>query len=329
MSQSTRKIVVDTYGADLGEEIIVRGVLTALEEYPRLGAVIVGSREVFNKAIGESNIEKDRIEFIEAEDFILSTDAPTCVFGGRDKSSMVLALNTLKQREDCFAALSPGNTGALFVGSMCRLGLRKGVKAPVLSAAIPTPHDKWVCLLDCGASLSCTPADLEKFAFLGAEFAELAFGIPNPRVGLLSNGREENKGSELTKAAYTLLKKADINFIGNIESYDLLSEEVEVVVADGFTGNIMLKSVEAVGSAAIKVVERVGRELGIENSPEIEKIIDAMSHKFDLNIYGGATFLGTVKPLVKMHGCSTEATVKSCIEQLIRVENAVNQNSQQ
>ncbi len=324
MSENIKKIVVDTYGADQGEEIIVRGLLKALEDYSELGAVIVGSRQCFEKCLSSGNIDSTRIEFIEAEDFITNEDAPTCVFGGREKSSMVLALKTLKERKDCFAALSAGNTGALFVGAMCRLGLKKGVKAPVLSAAIPTPHGKWVCLLDCGASLNCTPSDLEKFALLGSEFARLAFGVKKPRVGLLSNGKEEKKGTELTKNAYSVLKAADINFIGNVESYDLLSEEVEVVVTDGFSGNVLLKAVETVGAAAIKIVENASRELGIEKSPEIQKIIDALSKKFDLNIYGGATFLGTVKPLIKMHGCSTEVTVKSCIEQLVRVEKAAN-----
>ncbi len=326
MSEIKGKIVVDTYGADLGEDIIIKGVLDALEEYPQFGAVIVGSHEAFERNSELISEKASRIELIEAEDFITNQDAPTCVFGGRDNSSMVLALKALKEREDCFALLSPGNTGALFVGSMCRLGLKKGVKAPVLSAAIPTPGNKWVCLLDCGASLSCTPADFEKFALLGSDFARLAFGTPNPRVGLLSNGKEETKGTELTKATYAVLKNADLNFIGNVESYDLLSDEVEVVVTDGFTGNIILKSVEAVGAAARKVVENVSRELGVENSPEIQKIMETMSHKFDLNIYGGGTFLGTVKPIVKMHGCSTEVTVRSCIEQLIRVENASNNN---
>ncbi len=321
-----RKIVIDSYGADKGDEIIVRGAFEALKSYDEFGAVIAGNRRIFEKCLAESGIEHSRVELMETDDAIKNNDPPICIFNDRNNSSMALSLDRLKKDDDCFACLSPGNTGALFVGSICRLGMVDGLKSPVLSSALPTPSGGWVCLLDCGARMSCKALDFVKFGELGSEFARLAFGVKTPRIGLLSVGREKEKGNDLTKEAYDLLAKSDLNFAGNIEGYDLLTDYVDVVVADGFSGNLLLKNVEATGKAAMQIVSDLRSELGEENNPIFDRIQNALSMKFDLNMRGGATFLGTVKPIIKMHGCSTEETVKACIDQLIRVERASDKN---
>ncbi len=321
-----RKIVIDSYGADLGDEIIVKGAFEALKAYDEFGIIVAGNRKTFEKCLAESQIAENRAELIETDDAIKNDEPPTCIFNDRNDSSMALALDRLKSDEDCFACLSPGNTGALFVGSICRLGMAEGVKSPVLSSALPTPSGGWVCLLDCGARISCKASELLKFGELGAEFARLAFGAKNPRVGLLSVGREKEKGNELTKETYALLSKSKLNFLGNVEAYDLLNDYVDVVVTDGFSGNLLLKNVEATGKAAMQIVSNLQAELGEESNPIFDKIQNALSMNFELNMRGGATFLGTVKPIIKMHGCSTEETVKSCIDQLVRVERASAEN---
>lgn len=319
-----RKIVVDTFGADASDKVIIKGCLDALDKYTEFGAVIIGNKGSFveqTKSTAPDIIK--RIEFIESRDAISNDDPPTCIFNGRNDSSMAMMLDRLKSDDECFAGLSSGNTGALFVGSMCRLGLKKGVKAPVLSAAIPTIGDKWVCLLDCGASLSCSKNDLLKFALLGCEFARLAFGVKNPRVGLLSVGTEKGKGTLLVNEAYELLENSELNFIGNIESFDILSDKAEVIVTDGFSGNILLKNIEATGKAAMQAVKRLKTQHkeDKDNADALyDEILNRLSEKFDLNSRGGATFLGTVKPLIKMHGCANAYTVTACIDQLVRVE---------
>ena len=220
-----RKIVVDTFGADASDKVIIKGCLEALDKYKEFGAVIIGKKESFD--LLAKSADKDiikRIEFVESHHAISNDDPPTCIFNGRSDSSMAMMLDRLKSDNECFAGLSAGNTGALFVGSMCRLGLKKGVKAPVLSAAIPTIGDKWVCLLDCGASLSCSKNDLLKFAVLGSEFARLAFGVKNPRVGLLSVGAEKGKdsiinGIQKIQDYMIIIHPRCVNFLTEISCY--------------------------------------------------------------------------------------------------------------
>ncbi len=317
-----RKIVIDTFGADIGDKAIVKGAFKALEKHSEFGAVIVGNQQTFNACLQSNSDISSRVEFVESNDAISNSDPPICIFNARNGSSMAMSFDRLKADNDCVAMLSAGNTGALFVGCICRLGMNGKVKSPVLSSAIPTPNGGWVCLLDCGSRMSCKPLDFVSFAELGTEFARPAFGVKNPKVGLLTVGAEFEKGSDLTKEAYSLLEKSDVNFFGNIEGYDILSGRVDVVVTDGFTGNVLLKSIEGTGQSAMKIISRLQTELGEENNPIFEKIQNALSVKFDLNMRGGATFLGTKKPVIKMHGCATESSVVSCIDQLVRVENA-------
>ncbi len=317
-----RKIVIDTFGADIGDRAIVEGAFSALEKYPEFGAVIIGTRTVFEDCFNKSSVESSRVEFVESNDAISNDDPPMCIYNARNESSMAIAFDRLKDDDECVAMLSAGNTGAMFVGCICRLGMNGRVRTPVLSSAIPTPDGGWICLLDCGARMSCKPRDFVSFADLGSEFARYAFGVKNPRVGLLSVGEEVEKGNDLTKEGFELLKNSEFNFIGNIEGYDLLTGKVDVVVTDGFTGNALLKSIEGTGQAAMKIISSLQADFGEENNHIFDAIQLALSKKFDLNMRGGATFLGTKKPVIKMHGCATSDTVVSSIDQLVRVENA-------
>ena len=312
-----KKLVVDIYGADAGENVIIEGVVKAMSQYD-IFPIFVGNKNIIVNELNKHDISYNQYEIIDTDDFITNNEPATAVFGGRDSSSIVLALERLKNDNDCFAVLSAGNTGALLVGSICRLGLLPSMKFPSLCSALPCAGEKLLCLVDCGACIDCSANDLLKFAKMGHVFAKCYCGIESPRVGLMSVGREDAKGSALTLEAFKKIKETNINFVGNIEGSDMVSGYVDVIVTDGFSGNILLKNTEAVGKKALELIEN----LSIDNKEILDKIKAELFKKFDFNAQGAATFLGTKKTVVKMHGCADENTVVASIEQILRLENA-------
>lgn len=313
------KIVIDIYGADAGVEPIVLGVAKALKKGVEFFPVMVGDAATVTRLLGNAGISPDRYETVDTDKFITNNDPPTCVFGDRDDSSVVLAYERLKRDDECVAMLSAGSTGALLVGSICRLGLLPGLKFPALCSALPCAGEKLICLVDCGANIDCTAADLARFAKMGNVFSRCFCGIEEPRVGLMSVGREPQKGNALTREAFEKLSALPLKFIGNLEGGDLTSGYADVVVTDGFSGNILLKNTEAVGKAAMETVERAG----VGADPQlIAQIKQALFERFDFNSQGAATFLGPKKTVVKMHGCANEDTTVASIEQILKLEAA-------
>ena len=311
------KIIVDIYGADAGAEVVVCGVAKAINKCG-IFPVMVGEQSLIDKIMAENNISNNCYEVIDTDDYITNNEPATCVFGGRDNSSIVLAYERLKKDDECVAMLSAGNTGALLVGSICRLGLLPSIKFPSLCSALPCADDNLICLVDCGAVIDCTANDLVRFAKMGNVFSKCYCGVENPRVGLMSVGREDAKGSALTLEAFKKLKELDINFIGNLEGSDMVSGYADVIVTDGFSGNILLKNTEAVGNKAMRIVESVCKD----NPKLATEIKKELSKSFDFNSRGAATFLGTKKTVVKMHGCANEDTTVASIEQILRLEKS-------
>lgn len=314
-----KKVVVDMFGADLGAEPVVRGSFEALEQHPELTAVFVGDGDLVKNTAIDFKVDPSQYSVIETDQYITNNDSPTCVFSGKENSSMVLALEHLKSDPDCIGIISAGNTGALMVGSIFKLGLYPGLKQPALSTALPRYDGGLVCLVDCGASMDCKPKDLARFALMGNAFMKSMCDTDNPRIGLLSVGRESKKGNELTLAAYSTLTELPVNFIGNIEGNDIFTGYADVVVTDGFAGNVILKNAEATGKSAIAVLDDLlGEE--VKSSPVLSSLKQKLWALYDFNSQGGATFLGTKKIVVKMHGCATESTATACIEQILRLE---------
>lgn len=311
------KLVVDIYGADAGADVVVRGIAKSIIK-DKIYPVLVGDKDIIVKIMDEFKIEPNCYDVIDTNDFITNAEPATVVFGGRNNSSMVLALEKLKNDDDCYAVLSAGSTGALLVGSICRLGLLPSIKFPALCSALPCANENLVCLVDCGACIDCSSNDLLRFAKMGNVFSKCYCKIEKPRIGLMSVGREDEKGSALTLETFKKIKETDMNFIGNIEGSDMVSGYADVIVTDGFSGNILLKNTEAVGKKAIEIIEG----LSIEDKELLEKIKIALFKKFDFNSQGAATFLGTKKIVVKMHGCANEDTVVSSVEQVLRLKNA-------
>ena len=313
-----QKILVDIYGADLGPTPIIKGTLRAMEQFKEIGVIFIGNRGLIEQYCHEN----ERIEIIETDDYITNNENPAVIFGGRDTCSVALGYARLKQDDECIGMLSAGSTGALLIGSICRLGLEKELKTPALSCDLPLFNGETACLVDCGANIQCTAKDLARFALMGDAFRRSIKPESLPRVALLTVGREDGKGTSLHQETFTKLKELPINFIGNMEGSDFVTAYADVIVADGFSGNILLKSSEAAGTVARNLVRSVAAELGKEQDPLVQAITDKLTLTFDFNTRGGATFLGTKKAVIKMHGCAVEETPVACIEQLLRLHNS-------
>ena len=243
------KIVIDTLGADAGLTPVVTGVAKALREGMDFFPVLVGPAQQIREMMAD--IPPQRYELVDCQSFIRNEDPPTAIFGEGNQTSMAVAYDRLKKDDSCNAMLSPGNTGALLVGSICRLGLLPGLKFPALASALPCNGEKLVCLVDCGANVECTADDLVRFAKMGNGLAKSYCGIPQPRLGLMSVGRERQKGTPLTQQAFEKISALGLNFVGNVEGSDMVTDYADVIVTDGFSGNLLLKCAESVGKAAM------------------------------------------------------------------------------
>ncbi len=316
-----KKIIIDLYGADNGPEELLRGAVKAASFNPDLGFVLVGDEAASRAFLEKEGVNAPSFTFIHATDYITNHEPAMAIFKGRDECSTAKALDALKSDGDAIGLLGAGNTGALMVGSIFRLGLTAGLKSPALSTLLPNVKGGMTTLVDCGANINIDAVNLVDFARLGSDFAKKMFDLEAPTVALLNVGREEGKGSPLYAEGYKLLKEAgergEINFIGNAEGYDIIAAYADVVVCDGFAGNIVLKLTEAVGKTALALVENKLAESN--DSAVLTEISDKLKDLFVFNERGGATFLGTKKPVIKMHGCATADTVVSCVEQMLRV----------
>lgn len=314
-----KKIIIDIYGADAGHEVILRGAAAALKENKDLHLVLVGKQEEILPFMAAEGIASGCYTLLHADDIIRAEEPPSCVFRGRESSSLVKALRHLKAEEECLALLSPGSSGALLVGSIVHLGLLPGLKQPALCSALPCSGREYLCLVDCGANLESKPKDMARFALMGDAFMKCLCAMEHPRVGLMNVGTEPTKGDTKTQEVYALLKELPLNFIGNIEGCDMVSGTADVIVADGFVGNVLLKNTEAVGKAALALVEE---QMKLAPSEALSQLHSQLLYRYDFNNRGGATFLGTKKTVIKMHGCATEQTVTACISQALRLSEA-------
>lgn len=305
-----KKIVIDACGADAGFYPVVRGIAKALKQGVEFFPVLVGPAQELLPLLRAEGLEPQQYELVDARDAITNEDPPTCVFAGREESSLVKAYGRLKNDDSCCGMVSPGSTGALLVGAICRLGLLPGLKFPVLASALPCGVENLVCLVDCGANIECTANDLVRFAKMGDVFARCHCGIENPRVGLMNVGREQGKGTALVKEAYGRLAELPLNFVGNLEGSDIVSGFADVIVTDGFCGNVLLKSTEAAGRLAMEIVEQAGAG---EDPELIARLKMAIFKKLEFNSQGAATFMGPKKNVVKMHGCANEDTTVAAI----------------
>lgn len=316
------KIVVDGYGGDNAPYEIVKGVVKALNTDNELEIIITGREKELTHIVQEL-YTGDKITIVDAPDVIGCDESPTVAIRRKKDSSLVKALTILKE-EDCGGFVSAGSTGAVLAGGIFTVGRLKGVKRPALAPVLPTVTGGNVVLVDCGANIDCKVEHLLQFAVMGVCYMQAVYGIENPRVGLLSNGAENEKGNELIKLANPELRKMDINFLGNVEAREILSGDYDVIVADGFNGNIALKSAEGTSSAVFNILKseisksffaKIGALLMMKTFRGVKRRLDYTEH-------GGAAFLGIVKPIVKTHGSTKAKSLAASILQAKKMAEA-------
>lgn len=309
------KILVDAMGGDNAPSVTVEGSVAALANDKELYLILTGRKNEIEAELSKYKYDKERLEIVDCPDVIDMNDIPTEAIK-RKQSSLIAAYWMLKKEEDICALVTAGSTGATIVGGQLILGRIRGIKRPALCPAIPNSRGGVTMLCDCGANAECKPVMLCQFAVLAAAYAEVGFGIKNPKVGLLSNGTEEHKGDPLHQETYKYLSQMQgINFIGNIEGRDIMLGECDVAVSDGFSGNIALKSMEGCGKLVLGVMKK---EFSSSLSSKIgylfmRKAIKRMRSQLDFEKFGGALLLGLKKVVVKSHGSSKSSTIAASI----------------
>lgn len=310
------RIIVDVMGGDNAPFEMVKGVCAAASEYSA-SYILVGDRPEIERIAEEQGLDLSRFEIVHTDSVITMEDDPLSVVRAKSDSSMSTGLRLLAEgRGDAF--VSTGNTGALFTGATLIVRKIKGIQRAALATVLPMESP--VLLLDCGANVVVTDEYLEQFAVMGSTYMKRIYDIESPRVGLLNNGTEPTKGTELQRAAYARLSKcARINFVGNVEGSGLVQNACDVLVTDGFTGNVTLKTVEGMGKLMMHAVKDVfyANKLTMVSGLLVKKQLGAMKKTYDATEHGGAPLLGISKPVIKAHGSSNAKAFKNAIRQAI------------
>lgn len=322
--ESVIKVVVDCFGSDKGESIMVEGAVLATKQNTNLKVVLVGNETILKTELSRYQYNEKQIEIVSASDGITNEDTPTVAIRQKKESSLVKALELVKSDEDIAGLVSCGSTGAVLTGAFMKLGRIKGVSRPALCPTLPTKTGGTVCIMDCGANMDCKPVNLLHFALMGNAYLQSVMNIKQPRIALLNVGTEDKKGNELVKETFPLLKDADINFVGNMEARELLSGDYDFVVCDGFAGNVLLKSTEG---AILNLLSILKSDIKKRFMSKIGAVFMSKTFKYlkktmDYNNYGGAVFLGCNKIVVKGHGSSKSTSVAVCIHQVVAMHEA-------
>lgn len=308
-------IVIDTLGSDKGPETVILGASLALKKYPYIKVALVGPEQLIKDKIVELGMDESRIHIVPAEDTITNYENPTAGIFAKPNASIIQAMKFTKANDDYIGMLTAGASGALLMCSYRFLG-KDAKTRPCLSAVLPHAQGSYLAVVDTGATIDCTPAQLHEFAHLGRDLMKQLYKIENPRVGLLSNGAEPTKGNHLVKETYPLLEADEtINFIGNIEGNKSLSGECDVLVCDGFAGNQVLKNSEGMAKMLIKDLVVYSKKL---DKPQVMEAVGFLMKKYDFASLGGGIVLGTKKPIIKCHGNSDETTIVNTCDILVK-----------
>lgn len=312
------KIIIDAFGGDNAPEEIVQGAIAAVNEKDGFDIALVGKENAVREILGRCEYDSSRVSVVNADDVITCDDVPTEAIKSKPNSSIVVAAKMLKNDEHAKAFVSAGSTGAVLAAAVLLTPRIRGILRPALAPLLPNLKGGETMLLDCGANSDCKPQYLVQFALMGSVYMSEVAGVKNPRVALLSNGTEDKKGNALTKEAFAMLKEAKgLNFVGNMEARDILSGEYDVVVSDGFNGNIALKSIEgAVGClfATLKTEIKASKKASL-GALMMKGAFRKVKAKLDYNKKGGAVLLGMDKIIVKAHGSSKAEAMKNAIFQ--------------
>lgn len=326
------KIIVDAFGGDNAPLEIIKGSMLASREYD-VDIILTGDRDKIEACAKENSIDLKRTQIVDAKGVITMHDDAKSVLKEKADSSMSAGFRLLNDGSgDAF--VSAGNTGAITVGATLITKRIKGIKRPAIASVMPSAQ-KPILLMDCGANAECRAEFLYQFGLMGDLYMKHILKYENPRIALANNGVEETKGTPLVREAYELMKKAPYNFVGNIEGRQIPFGDADVIVADGFTGNLILKMYEGVAKVLMNGIKDAFMKnifsklsyLGVKSG------LDDMKKQFDYKEYGGAVMLGVKKPVVKAHGSADANTFKNAIKQAVwflendlikEIENALN-----
>lgn len=312
------KIVIDAFGGDNSPDEIVEGAVLAIQKYKDLEIILTGDEERIRNVLKG---REERIEINHAPDIISNDDVPTEAIRRKKESSLVRAFDLLKENDDVIALVSAGSTGAILTGAIMKIGRIKGVHRPALAPVLPTKTEEDVIIIDSGANIDCKPMNLYQFGLMGSAYYSIMYNTEAPKVGLLNIGVEEHKGTEMVREAYGMLKKAPLNFIGNVEAREALSGDVQIIVADGFAGNVLVKGCEGAVKTVMSILKtsikshffsKIGALFMKKTFKEVKNKIGGKQ-----DVHGGSPFLGCKKLVMKNHGSSTRRNILASVDQAI------------
>ncbi|MDQ0215090.1 glycerol-3-phosphate acyltransferase PlsX [Oikeobacillus pervagus] len=313
------RIAIDAMGGDNAPREILLGTKRALQEFDDLEVLVFGNETKVKEILPSS----DRVNIVHTDEVILGTDEPARAVRRKKNASMVLMTQAVANGE-AEACVSAGNTGALMAAGLFVVGRIEGIERPALAPTLPTVDGKGFLMLDLGANVDAKPEHLYQYAIMGSIYAEKVRKIQHPTIGLLNIGTEEKKGNELTKKTFQLLQQSNLNFIGNVESRDLLQGVADVVITDGFTGNMVLKSIEGTAMSVFRILKttltsslkaKIGAGL-------LKSELMSLKNKMDYTEYGGANLFGLKAPVIKAHGSSNENAFFNALRQAIQMTSS-------
>jgi len=317
------KIIVDCFGGDHSPEANIDGALAAVADNERLHVILSGDESIIRGKLSGREYDRSRVEILDAPQVIGCDEKPTDVVRMKRDSSMMKAIIELRDRDDIAGMVSTGSTGALVTGALVRLGRLKGVIRPAFCPLLPTMAGGIVGICDSGANVEADAAMLHQFAIMASLYLENVYGVVTPRTALLNVGKEAEKGDDVRREVYRMLQENEnVNFVGNMESRDLLSGKYDVIVCDGFSGNVLTKATEG---TALELLKKLKKDIGSRFIYKLGALLMLKMFKEEKEFmnyqnYGGSVLLGTSKVVVKGHGSSKAVAVQKCIEQAFRME---------
>ncbi len=315
------KLVLDAISTDGNIEQIVEGMVKAIQNNNSIIIYIVGPKQEINDILMKLDYNKEQIIIVDASDKITNLDNPLTAIRQKKESSLYKSFQILKENDDIEGFITAGSTGAILCGAIMYLK-RITDKRPTLVTQLPG-KDEFFCLVDCGANVDCDPEHLRDFATMATVYMQTIYPTRNIRVGLVSNGSEEGKGNKVSKETYELLKNSKLNFVGNIEGNDITNSKCDVLLCDGFVGNVILKNIEGTAKLLINDLINIIKNTQDDNEKKIlKKAISKLLAQYDFNSFGGATLLGVNKLIFKGHGTANSDTIYTLINQCYELVNA-------
>ena len=311
--KSRMKVALDAMGGDYAPAVNIEGAIETIADSEDIDIILVGDESMLAKKLEGKRYPSDRISIMHASQVVTMDESPTAAIRKKKDSSIRRGIDLVKSGEaDAF--VSAGHSGVVMATALMVLGTSDVVDRPAIAAIMPTLKEPFV-LIDAGANLHCKPTNLLQFALMGSTYCKSILGRTDPKVALVSTGEEDTKGNELTKETFKLLKEADINFIGNVDGKDIFTGDIDVIVCDGFTGNVILKTSEGLADAIIKMLKReiASMTAGRIGYLLLKPALRNFKKKTDYDEYGGAPLLGINGTCIISHGRSTSKAIKNAV----------------